>query len=85
MKQVELVIEPDGNVRAIYTESLDLTCLGSLAIRRGSHVEPTETGQWTADLSPCDGPVLGPFAIRSQAIDAEVDWLRKHWLAPKPA
>ena len=80
MSSVELIIEASGNLRSIYTEQLDLRCLGNVSIRRGSHVEPTETGNWTADLSPCNGPVLGPFAQRSQAIEAEIDWLRKHWL-----
>ena len=80
MSSVELIIEANGNLRSIYTEQLDLRCLGTVLIRRGSHVEPTETGNWTADLSPCNGPVLGPFAQRSQAIEAEIDWLRKHWL-----
>lgn len=30
---------------------------------------------WQADLAPVNGPVLGPFTIRGQAIDAEVQWL----------
>ncbi|EMB17938.1 hypothetical protein RE6C_01332 [Rhodopirellula europaea 6C] len=37
-------------------------------------------GQWTADLSPVGGPVLGPFALRSEAIEAEIEWLHCHWL-----
>jgi len=85
MSSVQLVIEAGGNVRTIYTEQFDIRCLGSVSIRRGSHVEPTENGHWTADLSPCDGPLLGPFSQRSQAIEAEIDWLRKHWLSPSLA
>ena len=30
---------------------------------------------WTVDLDPSEGPVLGPFASRAEAIDAEVEWL----------
>lgn len=77
---VELVITASGDVRAIYDEQIDLTHLGKLSIRRGSHVEPTEDGRWTADLAPCGGPVLGPFAVRSEALAAEIAWLSEYWL-----
>jgi hypothetical protein len=77
---IELVIRPGGNVRMIYSEALDGHLLGRVTIRRGSHVEPRPDGQWTADLRPVGGPVLGPFAFRSHALHAEVCWLRRHWL-----
>ena len=32
----------------------------------GSHVEPVTGGQWVADMKPVDGPLLGPFSMRSQ-------------------
>ena len=82
---VELVITPAGNLRAIYDERVDLTGLGRRMIRRGSHVEPTEDGRWTADLAPCDGPLLGPFDRRSEALTAEVAWLTEHWLHRVPS
>jgi hypothetical protein len=78
---MELVIEPAGRVRCLYGETIDLAALGNLAIRRGSHVEPTTDGQWLCDLSPVAGPMLGPFDCRSQALAAEVAWLEAHWLA----
>ena len=56
--------------------------LGTVNIRRASHVEPTTEGRWTADLSPVGGPMLGPFALRSEALDAEQQWLLHHWLTP---
>lgn len=77
---MQLVIQTDGNVRCLYGEALDLHCLGRLAIARGSYVEPTEDGQWKADLSPVDGPVLGMFRSRSQALQAEREWLEQNWL-----
>ena len=77
---MQLTITPAGTVRCLYGEELDLQALGQLRIARGSHVEPTADGQWTADLSPVGGPLLGPFAIRSQALDAERAWLEQHWL-----
>ena len=63
-------------------EELDLAALGSLTIQRASHVEPDATGLWWADLTPVQGPCLGPFARRSEALIAEVQWLEAHWLTP---
>lgn len=77
---MDLVITPSGTVRTIYAETIDLTALGTPQIVRASHVEPTADGNWSADLSPVDGPVLGPFAKRSEALTAEADWLNAHWL-----
>lgn len=79
---MQLVISPTGTVRCIYAEEVDLHALGRPTIRRGPHVEPTEHGQWTADLSPVHGPVLGPFTTRSQALAAEMRWLEERWLIP---
>jgi hypothetical protein len=42
--------------------------------------EPDASGQWLADLAPVSGPILGPFAQRSEALAAESDWLARHWL-----
>lgn len=78
---MQLVIAPDGVISCIYDELVDLRRLGVLDIRRASHVEPDTEGKWTADLYPVDGPVLGPFDQRSEALDAEHRWLREHWLA----
>lgn len=77
---MQLRITTDGNVRCIYCEAIDLGGFGTLAIRRGSLVEPTDSGEWTADLSPVGGPTLGPFASRSLALAAEQAWLEQHWL-----
>lgn len=75
-----LRIEPDGTLVTVYTETLPLEELGRASIARASHVEPTPEGTWTADLSPVNGPVLGPYAKRSEALAAEVAWLER-WLA----
>ena len=77
---MQLVITPEGAVRCLYGEELELRSLGQLSIARGSHVEPTSDGQWTADLSPANGPLLGPFAQRSQALEAERVWLEQNWI-----
>ena len=75
-----LIVGPQGGVRCLYTEAVDLTSLGRLSIRRASHVEPDDQGQWWADLAPVHGPRLGPFAIRSTALEAEERWLEIHLL-----
>lgn len=77
-----LVVEPTGVIRAIYGEAIDVVLLGKLTVRRASHVEPDASGHWLADLSPVNGPLLGPFERRSRALEAEIDWLISHWLIP---
>ncbi len=79
---MDLLIEASGMVRCVFGEAIDLGKLGRLSIRRGSHVEPTPDGQWTADLAPVQGPLLGPFPTRTAALNAEVTWLQEHWLLP---
>ena len=78
---MNLVIDPQGRVQCLYTEALDLAALGSVSIRRASHVEPDEEGRWWADLSPVGGPRLGPFNRRSLALDAERVWLEGNLLS----
>ena len=77
---MQLVVKPSGTVCCLYDEVVDLASLGALTIERGSHVEPDEKGQWLADMAPVDGPVLGPFERRSDALTAERAWLERNWL-----
>jgi len=79
---MQLVITPDGALRCVYGEAIDLHALGSPSVSRASHVEPDEQGRWIADLSPVNGPNLGPFDRRSDALAAESRWLETHWLIP---
>ena len=81
---MQLLVTPGGAVRCIYGEQIDLAQLGRPAIARASHVEPDAEGRWFADLSPVDGPRLGPFTHRSDALAQETAWLEAHWLAPPP-
>jgi hypothetical protein len=77
--QATLHVKPDGSMMFIYADALAaLTTCGQCVVKRASHVEPTSTDDgviWTADMSPSNGPVLGPFATRQEALDAEVEWL----------
>ena len=73
--EMELVVDVGGDVRCIYDEALDLREIGKLQITRASLVEPDLDGYWWADMGPVDGPVLGPFKNRTEALRAERDWL----------
>ena len=77
---MEIVVSHNGSVRCVYDDALDLHSLGRIAIRRGSHVEPDDHGLWQADMSPVNGPILGPFKRRQDALKAERAWLLAHWL-----
>jgi hypothetical protein len=79
-----LIVDTQGGVRCVYAERIDLASLGRLCVRRASHVEPDEAGQWWADLSPVDGPKLGPFVRRTEALAAEQQWLEIHWINESP-
>ena len=72
---MELVVAVDGVARCIYDEALDLREIGRLQITRASHVEPDAEGYWWADMGPVDGPVLGPYDSRTEALQAERGWL----------
>jgi hypothetical protein len=77
---MQIVIEPAGTIRCLYDESINLAAIGRLTIKRASHVEPDAEGNWLADFSPVSGPVLGPFAYRSEALAAERTWLEANRL-----
>jgi hypothetical protein len=77
---MDLIVSPDGTIRAVYSDAIDLGVLGNLVISRASHVEPNDSGRWLADLTPVAGPVLGPFDLRSEALEAEQAWLVTNWL-----
>jgi hypothetical protein len=55
--------------------------LGSVSIRRASHVEPDANGKWWADLSPVGGQWIGPHDRRSDALDAGRAWLERYCLS----
>ena len=77
---MDLIVSPEGTIRAVYAEAIDLRVLGHLVISRASHVEPDDSGCWLADLTPVPAPVLGPFNLRSEALEAEHAWLVTSWL-----
>jgi hypothetical protein len=80
MTTIPVIIMPSGSLRMIHDDRFDPRNIGVISIKRGSHVEPTKDGRWTADLHLVGGPVLGPFQKRSESITAELAWLQQHWL-----
>lgn len=72
-------VETNGTVTCLYTEEIQLKSVGKVSLRRASCVEPLGD-QWTADMAPVGGPLLGPFDERSQALAAEVLWLEQNLL-----
>ncbi len=78
-------IMPNGELLMVYSDELTPALMeaygdeGSGQIQRASHVEPGPGG-WLADLSPVNGPILGPFPLRQTALDAEVAWLNANLL-----
>ena len=79
-----LSIDDNGTILAIATdpEEFDLAALGTVTARRASHVEPIDGdyARWTADMTPVNGPVLGPFPTRRAALAAEVAWIETNVL-----
>lgn len=75
-----LTISETGLVKCLHTEEIPLRSLGQVSLRRASNVDPVDGDMWAADLSPVGGPVLGPFAERSEALAAEVAWLEENYL-----
>ena len=75
MQEITLVI--GSSVELIYDDDAAdvLGEIGYVSIRRASHVEPVEGG-WAADMAPVGGPVLATCKLRSEAIAAEVAWLK---------
>lgn len=77
----DILVTPDGRLRFVYSDIIAQTVYpiasGVPVVRRASHVEPDGSGRWTVDLSPSGGPILGPFVLRDDALEAERDWLNK--------
>lgn len=80
--EIDLLIYPDGTIKTIYTEEMDLLRFGKTHIERASTVEAESDG-WYADLILSDGPKLGPFAKRSEALEAEINWLKENLFGGK--
>ena len=78
MKNFTIAVAPEGEVTMIYSDSLvELMDQGEVTVTRASHVEPGLNGGWLADMAPSNGPLLGPYRLRDEALQAEVEWLER--------
>ena len=79
MSNLQMTVPLVGPVQAIAPNDFSfLESIGQCTARRASHVEPVPVRselRWQADLGPVGGPVLGPFASRAEAMEAEILWL----------
>jgi hypothetical protein len=74
-----LLVGVDGSVRAVWDDDMAwLRDESRCEVRRASHVEPTAEAEWTADMGPSGGGVLGPFPLRRDALAAERKWLEEN-------
>lgn len=83
MTEHVLTVDAAGTVQFIYDDELvELIGEGQSQTRRASTVEPV-FGGWAADMSLLTGgcgPVLGPYLRRSEALAAEVAWIKANVL-----
>lgn len=82
---MRITFEVDGRIKFIYDDMAAEVAqeVGPLSIKRASHVEPTASGLWWADMAPVGGPQIGPFRSRAAALNAEREWLVDNNL-PRP-
>jgi hypothetical protein len=76
---MNIVIRVDGGIEYVYHDTLQfLEEIGPATTRRVSDVEPSSG--WTADMGRVNGPLLGPFKTRTEALEKESQWLQKYYL-----
>lgn len=77
-------IDNNAEISCIYSDNfVDLLTQGQSTIIRASHVEPSPLGDgWQADLTPLLGSelILGPLALRQEALAAEIAWIEENYL-----
>jgi hypothetical protein len=79
-KQLKILVTQKGTLKFIHDDSLKIILdQGTALVRRASHVEPSPDGkQWSADMTPVGGDVLGPFDTKKKALAAEIKWLNNN-------
>lgn len=70
-KESNLFLRPDGSVEGLYTDLVDLRCLGRLEVRRASFVE-FDMGKQAWQVTLPSGEVLGTYASREDALASEI-------------
>jgi hypothetical protein len=75
--KIKIKVTPDGTVRCLHTDAIDLRRLGRLEVTRASNVEfDNRTQHWTVSLP--DGTVLcDDFIRRDDALAWERDYFEQ--------
>lgn len=71
----------EAAIARLYTDGVIETSVAGPSSNWGYRVVRTKQNinkKWWADLLPVDGPVLGPFETNTEALEAEVVWLKEH-------
>ena len=79
----QALLAPLGDVqirRASRVEPTDNLASTALRWLEEHHTGELPPNVWWADLTPVDGPVLGPFNTRDYALKEEIEWLQTHGL-----
>lgn len=74
-------VSADGKLTFVYDDDCaELLREGNAQVTRASRIEPwgQQGGEWFAEIY--GGPTLGPFALRREAIAAEVAWIEGNLL-----
>jgi hypothetical protein len=72
----KLRITPDGRIRGLWSDDIQLGKLGVLSVRRASHVEfDGECQHWTVSLAQAPGRVLFRSSNRNDALA----WEHQHF------
>jgi hypothetical protein len=80
----QALLAPLGNVeirrasRVEPTAYLGYNARTWLFQHRGITTDEYSYDLWWADLTPVDGPVLGPYNTRDYALKEEIEWLDKN-------
>ena len=72
---MQIIVKPTGVFISVYDDAFDYGDFCKPQIRRVSQIEPDDSGGWIADLSPINGPKLGSFDKRNEAIEAELEYV----------
>lgn len=73
-------VEPGSEIKEPALHWLFSNCNGAFTTDPfypdGIQMLPQYKTKWWADLLPVGGPVLGPYNTNTEALQAEVDWLK---------
>jgi hypothetical protein len=78
--ELVLTIDGGGVVTAVWDDALAglVELAETVECWRASHIEMRPDGLWQVDFLPVNGPILGGYRLRADALTAEREWLARH-------